>query len=97
MLKGLFDITGKSCLYKSVFLHSHAWVFVVSNQSLENALRPFHVQVSERRAMQIQILKLLIENIKQIKNLTFKRFPLIYTSTTNFVGDVQSLSHVRLF
>ena len=72
-------------------------MFVVPNQSLENALRTFHAQVSERSAMQIQILKLLIENIIQIKNLIFKWFPLIYTSTTNFVGDVQSLSHVRFF
>ena len=72
-------------------------MFVVPNQSLENALRTFHAQVSERSAMQIQILKLLIENIIQIKNLIFKWFPLIYTSTTNFVCDVQSLSHVRFF
>ena len=64
---------------------------------MENALRPFHAQASERRATQIQILKLLIKNIIQIKNLTFKQFPLIYTSTTNFVGDVQSLSHILLF
>lgn len=47
-------------------------MFVVPNQSLENALRTFHAQVSERSAMQIQILKLLIENIIQIKNLIFK-------------------------